>query len=104
MTEQRGNVNLGQFILGASFCRQTSTVHSSTNKSDGVKEDGGVHIYVSKDIQFDTINPDQYNKEKDLEICAFKVRLLSSSFTIICFYRTPTGNVTYFKINLNPFE
>ena len=31
-----------------------------------------------------TINPDQYNKEKGLEIYAFKLRLLSSSFTIIC--------------------
>ena len=47
-----------------------------------------------KDIQFNTINLDQYNE--DLEICALKLRLLSSSFTIICIYRSPTGNFTYF--------
>ena len=83
MTEQIGNVNLGQYTLGASFCRQTY-------------KHGGACIYVSKDIQFNSINLDQYNKEKDLEICALKLCLLSSSFTIICIYRSPTGNFTYF--------
>ena len=88
MTEQIGNVNLGQYTLGASFCRQT------------YKHEGAC-TYVSKDIQFNTINLYQYNKEKDLEICALKLCLLSSSFTIICIYRSPTGNLTYF---LNQLE
>jgi len=73
MTEQIGNANLGQYTLGASFCRQKY-------------KHGGACIYVSKDIQFNSINLEQYNKEKDLEICALKLRLLSSSFTIICIY------------------
>jgi len=77
MTEETGNVNLGQYTLGATFCRQTY-------------EHGDVCIYVSKDIQFHTINLDQYNKEKDLEICALKLCLLSSSFAILCIYRSPT--------------
>ena len=55
-----------------------------------------MEVYVSKDIQFNTTNLDQYNKEKDLEICAMKLCLLSSSFTIICIYGSPTGNVTIF--------
>jgi len=88
MTEQIGTVNLGQCTLGASFCRQTY-------------KNGGAYIYISKDIQFNTINLDQYNKEKDLEICALKLCLLSSSFTVICIYRSPTGNFTYF---LNQME
>jgi len=83
MTGQTGNVNLDQYTLGASFCRQTY-------------KHGGACIYVSRDIQFNTVNLDQYNKEKDLEICALKLRLLSSSFTIIFIYRSPTGNFTYF--------
>jgi hypothetical protein len=57
MTEQTENVNLGQYTLGALLCRETY-------------KHGGACIYVSKDIQFNTINLDQYNKEKDLEICA----------------------------------
>ena len=83
MTGEIGTVNLGQYTLGATFCRQTY-------------KHGGVCIYVSKDIQFNTINLDQFNKEKDLEICALNLHLLSSSFTIICIYRSPTGNFTYF--------
>ena len=88
MTEETGNVNLGQYALGATFCRQTY-------------KHGGVCIYVSKDIQFNAINLDQYNKEKDLEICTLKLCLLSSSVTVICIYRFPTGNFTYF---LNQLE
>jgi len=83
MTEEIGNVNLGQYTLGATFCRQTY-------------KHGGLCTYVSKDIQFNTTNLDQRNKEKDLEICALRLHLLSSSFTIICIYRSPTGNFTYF--------
>jgi exonuclease III len=88
MTEQIGNVNLGQYTLGASFYRQTY-------------KHGGACIYISKDIQFNTINLDQYNKEKGLEICSLKLCLLLSNFTIICIYRSPTRNFTYF---LNQLE
>jgi len=38
MTEEIGNVNLGQYTLGATFCRQTY-------------KHRGVCIYVSKDIE-----------------------------------------------------
>jgi len=83
MTEETGNINSGQYTLGATFSRQTY-------------KHEGVCIYVLKDIQFNTINLDQYNKDKDLEICVLKLCLLSSSFTIICIYRSPIGNFTYF--------
>jgi len=63
MTEQIGNVNLGQYTLGASFCRQIYKL-------------GGSCFYVSKDTHFNTINVDQYNEEIDLEICDLKLRLL----------------------------
>ena len=47
-------------------------------------------------MQFIAVNLDQYNKEKDLEICALKLNISSNSFTIICIYRSPTGNFSYF--------
>jgi hypothetical protein len=62
---------------------------------------GGVCIYVSNDIQFSTINLEQYNREKDLEICALKICIPSNSFIILCIYRSPTGNFNYF---LNQLE
>jgi exonuclease III len=85
--EEIKNVNFGQHTLWAHFCRQTY-------------KQGGA-IYVSNDIQYNTVNLDQYNREKDLEICALKIRVLSNSLIVICIYRSPTGNFTYF---LNQLE
>jgi hypothetical protein len=53
-TEEIGNVNFGHYTLGATFCRQTY-------------KHGDVCIYVSKNVLFNTINLDQYNKEKTLK-------------------------------------
>jgi hypothetical protein len=82
-TEEIGNVNSSQYTLGATLCRQTYR-HE------------GLCIFAPKNIQFHTINLDQYNKEKDLEICALKLHILSNSFIIICIYRSQTGNFSYF--------
>jgi exonuclease III len=87
-TEEIRNINFSQYALGASFCRQTYS-------------HGGICIFVPKNIQFYTINLDQYNKEKEFEICALKLNILSNSFAIICIYRSPTGNFFYF---LNQLE
>ena len=86
-TEEIGNVNFGQYTLGSAFCRQTF-------------EQGGVCIYISKNICFNAINLHQYIKEKDLEICALKLCSLTSCFTVICIYRSPTGDFTYFLNHL----
>jgi len=86
--EEIANVNVDQYTLGTQFCRQTY-------------KQGGVCIYVSNDIQFSTINLEQHDREKDLEICALKMRILSYSFIIICIYRSPLGNFDYF---LNQLE
>jgi hypothetical protein len=82
-TEEIGNVNFGQYTLGSAFCRQTF-------------KQGGVCIYISKNTCFNAINLDQFIKEKDLEICALKLCSLTSSFTVFCIYRSPTGDFTYF--------
>jgi exonuclease III len=87
-TEEIGNINESQYNLGATFYRQTY-------------RHGGVYIFVPKNIQFHTINLDQCNKEKDLEIWALKLHILSNSFTIICIYRSPTGNFSCFLNQLD---
>ena len=86
-TEEIGNVNFGQYTLGSAFCRQTF-------------KQGGVCIYISKNICYNAINLDQFIKEKDLEMCALKLCSLTSSFTVICTYRSPTGDFNYFLNNL----
>jgi exonuclease III len=87
-TEEISNVNFNQYTLGASLCRQTYS-------------HGGVCVFVHKNMQFNNTNLDQYNKEKDLEICALKLNIVSNNFTIICLHRSPTGNFSYF---LNQLE
>jgi exonuclease III len=82
-SEQIGNLILGKYTLGAAFCRQTY-------------KQGGAHIYASEDTEFNAINLEQHKKEKHLEICALKIRLLTNTFTIICINRYPSGNFTYF--------
>lgn len=86
-TQQILNINLHQYTLGASFCRKTH-------------KHGGVCIFIPKNVQFHTINLDHFIKEKDLEICALKLSVLSNIFTIISIYRSPTGNFSYFLSHL----
>jgi exonuclease III len=82
-TEEIAKTNPDQYTLGAQFWRQRH-------------KQGGVCIYVSNNI-----NLEQYIIEKDLEICALKIRTLSNSFIILGIYRSPTGNFNYF---LNQLE
>jgi hypothetical protein len=46
------------------------------------------------------INMNSYSNEKDIEICAAKLHILSHTIIIIIVYRSPTGNITYFLNNL----
>jgi len=61
-TEEINNTTSDQYILGASFCRKKYKC-------------GGVCIYISKSLQFSTINLEKYYKEKDFEICALKLNV-----------------------------
>lgn len=82
-TEQINTIRLDHYTLGASFCRQTY-------------KHGGTCIYVLKDIPFHSINLDEFNTEKDIEICALRLSLTLCNLTIICTYRSSTGNFNHF--------
>jgi exonuclease III len=77
------NINFSPYTLGVQFCQQ-------------FHKQGEVSIFVSSNIQFQTINLDHFNREKDLETCALKIDLLPVNLKIICIYRSPTGNFKYF--------
>jgi exonuclease III len=78
---------LDQYTVGAYFCRKTY-------------KQGGVAVYVIKDIPYTSIDLDQFISEKDTEICALKLQTLSKSFIVLCIYRSPSGDFTYFLIQL----
>ena len=52
-------------------------------------------------MHYTNINLDQYIREKELEVCALKLQVLSKSIVVICIYRSPSGDFTYF---LNQLE
>ena len=70
-TEELQMINLANYVLGAQYCR-----HSY--------KQGGVSIFVSRDIQFHPIDLNTFNKQKDLEICALKIDLHQINFIITC--------------------
>ena len=52
-------------------------------------------------MHYTNINLDQYIREKELEVCALKLQVLSKSIVVICIYRSPSGDFIYF---LNQLE
>jgi len=43
---------------------------------------------------------ERYSTEKDTEICAVKLHILSCTIVIITVYRSPSDNIAYFLNNL----
>jgi hypothetical protein len=82
-TDEIHSTYLEQYTVGAYLCRKTY-------------KQGSVAIYVAKDIPYTSIDLDQYISEKNLEICAIKLHIFSKRFIILCIYRSPSGDFTYF--------
>ena len=57
-------------------------------------------MFIQDNIHYTNINMDRYSNEKDIEICAVKLHILSRTIVIITVYRSPTGNIAYFRDNL----
>jgi hypothetical protein len=53
-------------------------------------------MYVHKSLEIDSIDIENYCKEKDLEACAIKLNLNSTHICIITTYRAPLGNFNFF--------
>jgi len=75
------------YSLGAKHCRKSCKY-------------GGVSTFVHETLLFSTAELNEFCKDQDLEVCA--VKLCNSSFLlcILCVYRPPTGNFSYFLSSL----
>jgi len=80
------NLPIHQFKLGSKFC-----IHKFKN--------GGVCILVHEDLDFFSISLDKYCKEKDIEVCAVRLKITPIQFIILAIYRSPSGNFTNFLKN-----
>ena len=65
---------------------------------------GGVCIYVHKSLKIESVDIENYCKEKELEACATKLTLNSTHICIITTYRAPSGNFTFFINNLDSID
>jgi len=45
---------------------------------------------------YEVIDLNQFNKENNLEICALKIKLMLTYLIVLCIYRSPSGNFSYF--------
>jgi hypothetical protein len=58
-------------------------------------------MFIQKWFSFSVINIEKVCKEKELEACALKLKLLSSNVCITTVYRSPSGN---FQLFLNGLD
>jgi len=63
-------------------------------------KNGAVCIFTHESIQSSNINLNEFCEEKDLELCAVKLHLLSYEICIITIYGSLSGNFQYFIDNL----
>jgi len=75
------------YTLGAKYCRKS-------------RKYGGVSIFVREGLLFSTVELDGFCRDQDLEVCAVKLHISSFVFCILCVYRPPTGNVSYYLSSL----
>jgi len=62
---------------------------------------GGGGIFVHEDLYFFSISLDKYSKEKDIEVCAARLKITPIQLIILAIYRSPSGNFTNILKNLD---
>jgi len=60
-----------------------------------------VCIFVHEDLDFFSVSLDKYCKEKDIEVCAVRLKITPIQLIILANYRPPSGNFTNFLKNLD---
>ena len=74
------------YTLGAKYCRHN------------LKQEGTC-IFVHESLTYVNNELDKFGKEQDLEISAVKITSLPMLIIIICIYRSPSGNLSFFLKN-----
>ncbi len=82
-SEEISTINFCQYSLCAHYCRWKL-------------KQGGVSVFIIKDISSFEIDLNMFNKEKDFEIWALKLHLHSTCLLLLCVYRSPSGDFTCF--------
>jgi len=81
-------IHLTNYSLRANYCRQTFL-------------QGGVSIFVYRNLKYNTINIDEYNIDKDIEPCTVQLDSTFNKWCILTIYGSPRGNLTNFLNQLD---
>ena len=81
-------IHIADYSLGASYSRKTFLK-------------GGVSIFVYRNIKYNTIKIDEYNIDKDFEVCAIQLDSALNKLCILAVYRSPKGDFTIFLKQLD---
>jgi len=81
------NTFIEGYILGTKYCRKN-------------RKQGGVTIFVHETLSYSNIDLDKFCNDHDFEVCAVKLQISFSSIYVLCVYRPPNGNVSYFLNSL----
>ena len=81
-------IHLTNYSLGANFCRKTFI-------------EGGVSIFVYRNLKYKTINIYEYNIDKDIEACAIQLDSVLNKLRILAIYRSQRGDFTNFLKRLD---
>jgi len=50
-----------------------------------------MYILVQEDLDFSLVSLDNYCKEKDIELCAVRLKITPIQLIILAIYRSPSG-------------
>jgi hypothetical protein len=81
-------LTIDYYKLGANYCR---TLYAN----------GGVCIYLQKNLTFVNTDLAKYCKDKHFEVCDVILKLGSKRFCIITIYCAPTGDTDIFLTKLD---
>jgi exonuclease III len=62
---------------------------------------GGVCIFVQRNLEYTNIDLDKYCNDQDIEVCVLKLKSTSLNACIMTVYRAPTGNFNLFLNRLD---
>jgi exonuclease III len=80
-------IYIDNYTLGACYCRNQVRM-------------GGVCIFVKNVINYSSLSLETFCVNKDIEVCAVKLNILSRKVCMIAIYRSPSGNFLKFMDHL----
>jgi exonuclease III len=81
-------ISLDGYKLATSYCRKA-------------RENGGVCIFVDKNLNFLKVNQSRYCRDQDIEVCALKLEPTVLNICVLAVYRAPCGNFISFLSGLD---